>query len=425
MDKKNIISKITAYMLAIILLLSNATQDVYAQDSSTHTVIRFNVNLNLAGFSPEMLSKISSANVNITVKSQKTGETLCGKQINIRELISEDAQSRSIIIGSNAKPGIYYDNAIYNISVLNVLGSDGNYYDINNAPLGISFAPQGAPISPQPQQTDPNLCIATPTVNLTVYPKLEVSFIGMDNQVLACNYYEANADVSAPEAPFVEGYRFIGWSPEFSAKATKSVAYVAQYEALNNNVEPTPTAPGEYDQDNDNDTNPPQIEVTFTKEANYQVSIPLALKLSPKEIKSEDVIEAYDKEKTQQTPTLTDITEQTVEKIIWYNSFPIQAKGLIDASSVVKVEPSNFTLTAEDGDTASAITKANVTDLSATSVKFKNPLNVDITDAYELPNDYDTAQTATGFIWVDDDDIDSASVYKGTMNFTITLEPNS
>lgn len=424
MDKKNIISKITACMLAVILLLSNATQEVYAQDSLTSTVIRFNVYLNLQGFSPEMLSKISSAYVNITVNSQRTGETLYGKRINIRELISEDAQSRSITLGTRTMSGVYGGTAIYTISIPDVIGPDGSHYN-NNAPLGINSNVLTAQILPQRQQTDPNLYMATPTVNLKVYPKHEVSFIGMDNQVLACNYYEANADVSVPEAPFVEGYRFIGWSPEFSAKATKSVAYVAQYEALNNNVEPTPTVPGEYNQDNDNDTNPPQVEVTFTKEANYQVQIPLALKLSPKEIKAEDVIEAYNIEKTQQTPTLTDITEQVAGKTIWYNSFPIQAKGLIDKTSVVKVEPSNFTLTAEDGDTASAITKANVTDLSATSAKFKSPLNADITDAYELPNDYDTAQTATGFIWVDDDDIDSASVYTGIMNFTITLEPNS
>lgn len=424
MDKKNIISKITACMLAVILLLSNATYDVYAQDSLTHTAIRFNVNLNLQSFSPEMLSKISSAYVNITVNSQSTGETLYGKQINLRDFISENAQSRSITLGVRTMSGVYGGTAIYTISIPDVIGPDGSHYN-NNAPLGINSNVLTAQILPQPQQTDPNQYMATPTVGLTVYPKHEVSFIGMDNQVLACNYYETNADVSAPEAPFVDGYRFTGWSPEFSAKATKSVAYVAQYEALNNNVEPTPTVPGEYNQDNNNDTNPPQVEVTFTKEANYQVSIPLALKLSPKEIKAEDVIEAYNIEKTQQAPTLTDITEQVAGKVIWYNSFPIQAKGLIDASSVVKVEPSNFTLRAEDGDTASAITKANVTDLSATSVKFKNPLNADITDAYELPNDYDTTQTATGFIWVDDDDIDSASVYKGTMNFTISLEPNS
>lgn len=191
-------------------------------------------------------------------------------------------------------------------------------------------------------------------------------------------------------------------------------------------VVPVFASTGEYNQNNDNDANPPKVEVTFSKPVSYTVSLPLTITLSSKEIKAEDVIEAYDKEKTQQTPTLTDITEQTVGKKIWSDSFLIKVIGLIDATHVVKVTPSSFTMRATDSsDTASAITKANVTDLTKEYVKFKNPLNTGATDAYELPEDYDATQTATGFIWVDNDDIDSASVYKGTMNFTITLEPNS
>lgn len=193
-------------------------------------------------------------------------------------------------------------------------------------------------------------------------------------------------------------------------------------------VVPVFASTGEYSQNNNNDANPPEVEVKLTKEATYTVSLPLTLTLSSKEIKAEDVIEAYDKEKTQQTSTLTDITEQTVGKKIWFNTFPIQAKGLIDTSSVIKVTPEeSYIVKAQDevGDTASFTTKANVTDLSATSVTFKNSLNGGAPNAYELPKEYNITQTATGFIWVDDDDIDSASVYTGTMNFTITLEPNS
>lgn len=190
---------------------------------------------------------------------------------------------------------------------------------------------------------------------------------------------------------------------------------------------PVFAAPGEYDQGNDFNEVRPETEITLSKPVTYTVRLPISLELISKEIEAEDTIEAYDIEKTQQTPTLTDITGQSAGKKIWFNCFPIEAKGLIDTSSVIKVTPEESYIikaTDEVGDTASFITKANVTDLAATSVKFKNSLNAGATDAYELPNDYDTTQTATGFIWVDDDDIDSASVYTGTIEFTISLEPN-
>ena len=182
---------------------------------------------------------------------------------------------------------------------------------------------------------------------------------------------------------------------------------------------------GVYDQNNDNSANPAQTEVTLEKETNYTVKLPISLKLTSKAINSGDTVTAYDKAKAQQTPALTAITGQSAESKIWSGGFPIQAKGLIDATHVVKVTPSSFTMTATDGDTASATTKANVTDLSATFVTFKNSLNGGAPDAYELPEEFDATQTATGYVWVDDNDVESATTYTGNMTFTIALESNS
>lgn len=184
---------------------------------------------------------------------------------------------------------------------------------------------------------------------------------------------------------------------------------------------------GIYNQDNDYVANPAATEVTFEKQTNYTVTLPISLTLTSKEINAGDTVTAYDKAKAQQTPALTAITGQSAGDKIWSDSFPIQAEGLIDATHVVKVTPSDFTMRATDNssDTAPAVTKANVTDLSATFVTFKNPLNAVATNAYELPETSDVTQTATGYIWVNDNDVKSATTYTGNMTFTIALESNS
>lgn len=424
MNKKNIFSKIIACLLAVVLTFSVSAQEVHAYNFMTTLTI--NATLWIPRFETEVLENIPYATMTITATSAKTGAVLASQQINLLDYMLYPG-IQNISLGIVNMPDYASDTIIYTVTELKIAGPDG-LYTSDNMPLDTTPS-LGASTDCYftATQTGPTTRFGTTCADITIYPRYEISFMGLNDNLLAYAMYAENADITEPEAPEVEGYKFVGWSPAFNAKAMRSVAYVAQYALLDDdegNTTPEPektTTPGEYKDNNDYASNPAQTEVTLSKPVTYTVSLPLSLSLEEEEIKAATTIDAYDKSGSKQSILLSDITGKAAGSKIYGKKLDVKAKGTITSSSILTITPSVFTLSSS-GNNISGNTKADITNLTASSVTFKNALNASLLSAYDLPEDYTEEKTATGYIWIDEDDIKASGTYTGTINFTISLE---